>query len=324
MAQVDLKFGASVDVQGNEVIIGAPGADNQRGAVYVFLRAGNTWVFQNKISPDEGQDGEAFGEALGYAGVDLIIGAPDNSNVNGADAGIVYLYARILNNWNFETTVLASNKLVQPLFGASVAVSDSFAVIGAEGKSTDAGAAFVYERTETGWRQIAELSATDGDGGDAFGHAVDISGDLIVVGAPGNDNENGDNAGAAYIFLRGSMGWSEQARIIGSDGADQDNFASSVAIDGSIVAIGAPFADPPSGEDAGKLYIFTPDGQLWSEQEILMLEQGRRNDNLGASLALENTTLVAGTPQDASRNGAVFVFEQVAGSWVGGSTIKWI
>ena len=310
------EFGAAVDVQGNEVLIGAPGADNQRGAVYVFLRSGNSWLFQNKISPADGQDGEAFGRALGYAGVDLIIGAPDNSNVNGTDAGIVYLYSRILNNWNFETTVLASNRIVQPLFGASVAIGESLAVIGAEGKETDAGAAFVFERTETGWRQTAELAASDGAAGDLFGKSVDLTDDLIIVGAPGDDNENGDNAGAAYVFLKGSMGWSEQARLVASDGAEDDYFARSVAINGSTIAVGAPLADATAGDDAGKVYTFASEGSLWNEQAILTVAEGAASDNLGASVALENTTLVIGAPQDEMGSGRVYVFEQIGGSWV--------
>ena len=310
------EFGASVDVQGNEVIIGAPGADNQRGAVYVFLRSGNTWAFQNKISPEEGQDGEEFGRALGYAGVDLIIGAPDHSNVNGADAGIVYLYSRILNNWNFETTVLASNKIVQPLFGASVAISDSIAVIGAEGKETDAGAAFVFERTDAGWRQVAELSASDGENGDLFGRSVDLTDGIIVVGAPGDDNENGTDAGAAYLFLEGTMGWSEQARLIASDGADNDNFAHAVTIDGLTVAVGSPQSDPVAGEDAGKVYVFTANGALWNEQVILTAAEGFEGDNMGTSVALENTTLAVGTPQSNTRSGAVYVYEEIGSTWV--------
>jgi|GEM_PF-1956870 len=309
------QFGTSVDIQGNEVIVGAPGADNQLGAVYVFLRSGNEWLGQNKISPDEGQDGESFGRALAYAGFDLIIGAPDNANINGADAGIVYLYSRRLNNWDFEFTVLASNKLIQPLFGTSVAIQDSVAVIGAEGKERDAGAAFVYELSDNGWTQVAELEASDGSAGDLFGNAVSISGDVIVVGAPGDDNERGIDAGAVYIFLRGSMGWSEQVRLVSSDGAFNDQFGRSVTIDGTTIAIGAPFGDTVAGQDAGKVYIFEANGPQWTEQVIISLADGSAEDQLGTSVSLENTTLVIGAPENAAKTGRVYVFEEAGVAW---------
>ena len=310
------QFATSVDIQGNEVIVGAPGANNQLGAVYVFLRSGNEWLSQNKISPADGQDGESFGRALAYAGFDLIIGSPDNSNINGPNAGIVYLYSRRLNNWDFESTVLASNKLIQPLFGTSVAISDSIAVIGAQGKEEDAGAAFVFERSGNGWTQVAELIASDGASGDMFGQAVAVSGDIVVVGAPGDDNERGVNAGAAYIFLRGSMGWSEQARIIASDGALEDQFGSAVTIDGSTVAIGSPSADTPAGQDAGKVYLYEESGPQWLEQVIISLVDGAQEDLFGFSMALENTTLAIGAPEPSSKTGRVYVFEQVGPAWV--------
>ena len=310
------QFATSVDIQGNEVIVGAPGADNQLGAVYVFLRSGNEWVIQNKISPGDGQDGESFGRALAYAGFDLIIGAPENSNINGANAGIVYLYSRRLNNWDFESTVLAANKLIQPLFGTAVAISDSTAVVGAEGKEGDTGAAFVYELSDSGWTQVAELTASDGAAGDLFGKAVAVSGDIVVVGAPGDDNERGTNAGSAYIYLRGSMGWSEQARLISSDGAAEDQFGSAVAIDGTTAAIGAPLADSPSGQDAGKVYVYDSDGPLWAEQIVISLVDGSQGDGLGTSVALENTTLVMGAPETSAKTGRVYVYVEVGITWV--------
>ena len=310
------QFGTSVDIQGNEVIVGAPGADNQLGAVYVYLRSGNEWTSQHRISPSDGQDGESFGRALAYAGFDLIIGAPENSNVNGANAGIVYLYSRAVDNWNFESTVLASNRLIQPLFGTAVAISDSFAVVGAQGKEGDSGAAYVFERVGDGWTQVSELAASDGAPGDLFGKAVAVSGNVIVVGAPGDDNERGVDAGAAYIFLRGSMGWSEQVRLVSSDGTADDQYGSAVTIDGSTISIGAPLADTPLGSEAGKVYIYEENGPSWAEQVIISLADGTQGDNFGTSLALENTTLVIGATETTANTGRVYVFEEVGFAWV--------
>ena len=314
------EFGAAVAVQGNEVVIGAPGADNQRGAVYTYSRSGLVWLPADKIFPQQGQDGEAFGQALGYTGTDLIIGSPENSNINGTNAGLVYLYNRSISSWSFDSTLLATNRLIQPLFGSSVAIRGDLAVIGAKGKETDSGAAYVYERQSGGWSQVAELVASDGEAGDLFGASVGIAENYVVVGAPGDDNDGGADVGAVYIFLRGSDGWSEQARLLPSAGATQDSFGVAVAIDGELIAVGSPNDDHNQGTDAGSVYLYTPNGSTWQEQAFLVVPDGGTGDRFGYSLALENTTLVIGAPgaynDDVNGwSGLTYVFENTGNNW---------
>ena len=136
-----------------------------------------------------------------------------------------------------------------------------------------------------------------------------------MVGAPGDDNERGIDAGAVYIFLRGSMGWSEQVRLVSSDGAANDQFGRAVTIDGTTIAVGAPFADPVAGQDAGKVYVFESNGPQWTEQVIISLADGSAEDQLGTSISLENTTLVIGAPENAAKTGRVYVFEEVGVAW---------
>ncbi len=311
-----LMFGSSVALQGDEITVGAPGADNQRGAVYVFERSGDQWNPQGKLVPPGGQDGEAFGQALGYTGLDLIVGAPENTNVNGTDAGIVYLYARGQSAFSFESTLLATDRVIQPLFGSAVAIHDNLAVVGAEGQADDPGAAYVYERTPGGWAQVEELAASDGEAGDLFGRSVAISDDYIAVGAPGSDHPQGIDAGAVYIYLRGSQGWSEQARLVSSSVAAQDSFGAAVAIGREVLAVGAPYDDSSLGEDAGRVFIFTPNGQTWMERASIVAQDGRSGDHFGNPLAIDNTTLVVGAPQSGLLgNGAVYAFEGAGNQW---------
>src|SRR5262245_31017864 len=102
------------------------------------------------------------------------------------------------------------------LFGWSVAVSGTTAVVGAPGRGISGvfkGSAFVFTRAGEGWQQEAELSAADGDNADGFGGAVAISGDTIVVGAPGTDPGGRPGAGAAYVFVRVAGAWRQQAKL---------------------------------------------------------------------------------------------------------------
>ena len=310
------EFGSAVDIIDNELVVGARGANNQRGSVYIFLRAGNSWDETLTLEAASGTDGDAFGSALAFTGFDLIVGAPENSNVNGTSAGAVYLYNRSGNEWNEQARLIASNSLIQPRFGSAVSISGDTAVIGAEGTESDPGAAYVYQRNGVNWSQVAELAASDGAAGDRFGASVAIDGDYIVVGAPADDNERGEGAGTVYVFLRGSESWSEQSRLIAQDGSIDDYFGASVTISGDMVAVGAPDDDNTRGEDAGSIYIFERNGAQWSETDRLSASDGVAGDQFGKSVGLQNTTLVGGAPNEGLlKAGAVYVFEQFGSTW---------
>ena len=83
-------------------------------------------------------------------------------------------------------------------FGWSVALDGSTAVVGAPGKDSKAGAAYVFVRSRGKWTQQAKLTASDAAAGGQFGWSVALDGSTAVVGAPGKDSK----AGAAYVFVR--------------------------------------------------------------------------------------------------------------------------
>ncbi len=110
-----------------------------------------------------------------------------------------------------QTSVLIpENPEILAEFGYSVSISGNLAVIGARGADpdlgdgllVDAGAAYIFALTGTGWVQEARLIAKDAQPGDTFGVAVDIDGQTVVVGATGVDIDREKNAGAAYVFAR--------------------------------------------------------------------------------------------------------------------------
>jgi hypothetical protein len=150
--------------------------------------------------------------------------------------------------------LLASDGVADDVFGRDVAVSGNTLVVGAPGVDPDrnhgevgAGAAYVFERdaaSATGWRQVAELTASDRTAGDIFGASVGISADTIIVGAMWND-ERGEDAGAAYIFERnrgGPNAWGQAAKLTASD-ARAGAWFGSVAISGTTAIVGALGAD---------------------------------------------------------------------------------
>jgi hypothetical protein len=180
-----------------------------------------------------------------------------------------------------------------------VAVSDSTAVVGASGRTSGAGAAYVFGRTWTTWTLDAVLGASDQASNDRFGSSVAISGSTAVVGASGRNS----GAGAVYVFVDAKK-WVQRAEITASDGAPADAFAASVALAGTTMLASAP------GKDAntGALYAFTGSGPTWSQTWELAASHGEAGDLFGASVALSRSLAVAGAPGAVGATGAVWLY----------------
>src|SRR5512136_1022298 len=106
----------------------------------------------------------------------------------------------------------------------------------------------------TDWTEQQKLLPSDGATGDIFGRSISISGDTAVVGAHCND-DNGADAGSAYVFIRSGTTWTQQAKLLALDGASNDYFGWSVAIDGNTAIIGAT-GDDDNGAASGSMYVF--------------------------------------------------------------------
>jgi hypothetical protein len=170
----------------------------------------------------------------------------------------------------------------------------------------NAGCVYVFERDEKmGWSRPAKLAAGDGEAGDAFGISVAASEDAIVVGAD-MDDDQGQDSGSAYVFVRNGSDWYEEAKLLASDGQAGDQFGASVAVSGDIVVVGAP-----GGDGA---YVFWYNGENWLQEAKLFDEDGKTGDLFGASVSISGDCIVVGTPK-ANGSGALFVFKFDGSNW---------
>jgi hypothetical protein len=147
---------------------------------------------------------------------------------------------------------------------------------------------------------LATLQPGSGSAGDNFGNSVDVSGSTIVVGAWGDD-DNGTDAGAAYVFVRGSNEvWTQQQKLTASDGRVSDFFsAHAVAIEGNTIVVGAYAQDGGSSNQAdnrGAAYIFTRSGTVWAQQTKINPSIGisAPNDEFGISVDISGNTVIVG------------------------------
>jgi hypothetical protein len=152
-----------------------------------------------------------------------------------------------------------------------------------------------------------KLVASDGNEAEHFGWSVSISGDYIIVGAPGVSNNDG--TGAAYIFKRNIDEWNEQAKLMADDAAIGDEFGYSVSISGDHAVIGAQ-EDDDNGTESGSAYIFRRSGSTWTQVAKLTPMDGAQNDRFGWSVSISGTYVIVGTTANAA-----YIFEGSGSTW---------
>jgi hypothetical protein len=320
----------------------------QAGAAYVFVRHGTTWSLEAYLKASNPDANDWFGHQAAISSDTIVVGAyGERSSATGVDgdqadnsallAGAAYVFSRVGGSWSQQAYLKASNTDALDLFGVALAVSDDTIVVGAaqedsaatgvDGDQTDnsvpfSGAAYVFVRSGATWSQQAYLKASNTGMNDIFGMSVTVSGDTVVVGAPGErssatgiDGDQHDNSasgsGAAYVFVRHGTSWSQQAYIKASNTEFNDVFGRPVALSGDTLAIGAlgedSSATAASGEQqdngarsSGAAYAFRRSGSTWTQVAYLKASNTSGKDIFSASVAVSDDTVVLGAPDEDS------------------------
>ena len=157
----------------------------------------------------------------------------------------------------------------------------------------------------------AKITASDSGGYDYFGKSVSISGDVAIAGSY-KDDDNGTNAGAAYIYRFDGDQWVEEAKLLASDGSNNDEFGTRVSIDGDIAIVGAP----KNGYHAGTAYVYRFNGTQWVEQAILQGSSKNTYGGFGFSVCVEGDKVIVGEYGFSTFAGCAFVFRFNGKSWV--------
>jgi|TARA_B110000285_G_scaffold19817_1_gene19250 hypothetical protein len=223
----------------------------------------------------------------------------------------------------------ASYPAINDQLGSSISISGNYAIAGAQfadpyGRS-NAGAAYIFERTSTSWIQRAILIASDATADDYFGKSVSIDGNYAIVGADGADPSSLSRAGAAYIFKKDTngTGWTQQTILTASDKTANDYFGQSVSISSTgyaiDVIIGASGQDPNGQSSAGAAYVFTRSGSSWPQQAKLVASDATFADSFGRSVSIDGNYAIIGAyredPSNVSNAGSAYIFARSGSSW---------
>ncbi|MCK9517380.1 MAG: FG-GAP repeat protein, partial [Ottowia sp.] len=321
----------AISADGNTAIVGAYFDDDKgdnSGSAYVFTRSGTTWSQQAKLLASDGAGGDQFGISVTISGDGntAVVGSRYDDD-KGAQSGSAYIFTRSGSTWTEQAKLLANDGAASDNFGVSVAISGdgNTATVGAyldDDKGYNSGSAYVFTRSGSTWTQQAKLIASDGVDSDYFGYSVAISGDgnTAVIGAY-QDDDKGSNSGSAYVFTRSGITWTQQAKLIASDGAASDFFGRSVAIsgDGNTAIVGV-YQDDDKGSSSGSAYVFTRSGTTWIQQAKLIASDGAATDEFGQSVAIsaDGNTAIVGAKNDDDKggnSGSAYVFTRSGITW---------
>ncbi len=314
-------FGQSVAISGDVAVVGAYANDDagsSSGSAYVFVRNGNTWEEQAKLTASDAAKNDYFGYSVALSGDVAVVGAYRDDDA-GSSSGSAYVFVRDGNTWGQQTKLTASDAAAGDQFGYSVAISGEVVIVGAE-RDDDAGgssgSAYVFVRNGNTWGQQTKLTASDAVIGDEFGYSVAISGDMAIVGA-NDDDDAGSRSGSAYVFVRNGNTWRQQAKLTASDAAQYDEFGSSVAISGDVAVVGA-YWDDDAGSASGSAYVFVRNVGMWEEQAKLTASDAVIGDRFGYSVAISGDVAVVGAYLDddaGSSSGSAYVFVRDGNTW---------
>jgi hypothetical protein len=306
------QVGARVAISGATAVIGAPGVNGTRGAVYVFVRSGKTWDHQATLQDPRRRANEGFGGTVAISstrsGTFVLVGAPGQGLPEQA-----YVFARSGKTWYRQATLAGPSGSIyddNDDFGNALALSANTALVSISQGDTDlAGGIYVFVRSGKTWHRQAILVDPNGFSEINFGGSIAVSGATIVAGGP--------SISCAFVFARSGQKWAVQATLVqtGEVAAcpaetSSDGFGSSVAISGSTAVIGA------DGALMGKAFVFTRSGTTWSRQAELTDPHSADDDDFGWSAALSGGTALVGAPFTMTRHcGTGYEYTRSGATW---------
>ncbi|MAV76072.1 MAG: hypothetical protein CL691_05580, partial [Cellvibrionales bacterium] len=312
-------FGMSVSIDGDTVLIGADGDDdngNKSGSAYVYTHSNGVWTQQQKLTASDGAENDYFGHSVSIDGDTALIGAWGDDYRQGS----AYLFVRSNGVWSEQQKLTASDGTFSDYFGDEVSLDSDTALIGAHMDDDDinggynSGSAYVFVRSNGVWSEQQKLIANDATQNDKFGIDVSLNGDTAVIGAP-LDDDNGDNSGSAYIFVRSNGIWTQQQKLTASDGAERETFGYGISLDGDTAFIGS-YGD--NTYYSGSAYVFVRSNGVWSELQKLIASDIAEFQYFGNRISLNgDTALISayGDDDNGISSGSAYVFVRSNGVW---------
>ena len=266
---------------------------------------------QTHIAESDSDQLRGFGAAMAIGEGEIFVGSRSSNRMIRIEQGpgSVYVFTEDESgNWIEQVQLSASDGAVDDRFGFALDSEGATLVVGAPGQEAEAGAAYVFEKTESGaWVETGRLSIDGTSPTDNYAYTVAVVGDFVFVAAVGKEN-----GGSVYAFHKEAGTWAFHSEIVSRDLEAGDRFGSRMLADGSSVWISAP----GKNERKGALYMFRldPSSNAWGQETKLSIDEGGDTPDFGWRMVMQNDDLFVGAPgYDGA--GAVLRFHKDGERW---------
>ncbi len=308
------RYGRSLALDGNTLLVGATSANDETGAAYVLQRnAGGSWVEVARLVPSGAAQDDEVGRAVALGGGFAFVAAPDANE----QAGVVYVFrGGAGGSWAEAGRLTASGVGPSGGFGSGLATDGSRAIVGAPDHNDRAGGAWIFRHdpASDAWVEEAKLEVEGLQPQARLGSAVLIMGDYALAAAPAAN----DFTGAVYVFQRDADGeWPLLSTLVPFDGASQHRFGSAMAFTEDELWVGAPGAFG----FRGAAYVFRHDGRQVTSVSKVSAGDSPREFASGA-LGVRDGVAVVGISGADYNEGAARIYERRPdGGWAGVVTV---
>ncbi len=269
-------YGVAVTLRDGVIAVGAPnqseGSMWNRGAVFLYTLNDGQWSFEQRLGAFDSASNKNFGFSVAINRSDdtLVVGATGDAVNGNHQQGSAYVYVRENATWSFSSKLVAPDGSASDQLGNSVAIYGNTVAIGARyddvGNILNQGSVHIFEREINKWVHQTMLTDPDKTIGGQFGLSLALDEDKLVISQVGFSVDKG----RAFLFKRADSTWTILTQLGASDGASNDQFGRSVAIEDRVVLVSAPEKFVGNNEAQGVAYIFhtqmTP-VDLWSEDD---------------------------------------------------------
>lgn len=282
-------YGVFTDIIDNQIVIGANNDMYATGSVYFYSFNGTYWEKSQRVNSPDVEQLDDFGYHLSISGDNMVVGAPGDDDLF-TNSGAAYMFKKVNGNWTQTQILHAPDAEVYDGFGQYCAVEGNVAAVSSFQKGS--GWVYIYKFNGTEWVYDQKFTATDADNGDWFGRYIVFKENKLYISATMND-ENGDDAGAVYIFSNNGTTWVQEQKLIPSTCTELANFGEGISISGNRLAVGALF-DREGGFNAGAVFLYNWNGTQWVYDKKVMASDIAEGDTFGESVALDGDQMIVG------------------------------
>jgi hypothetical protein len=313
-AQRDLSstdYGYSVAISGSTAVVGAPGLNQGKGAIYLFSRSDGKWRYQRSANDPAGLDQDSFGWSVSASSTESVTYIAVGETGFNSYPDVVYVFAWSRGKLRREAELRDPENYYGDNFGSAVAISPSTLVVGAATGYDQQGALYIYSRSGPKWIHRDTFRDPGKNFGDDFGYAVAVSGTSVIATAQD----------VAYAYSTSTDRKWARSDIIANPADPSDNFGSSVSVDGDMAIIGAPGNETAFSQ--GAAYIYASNRGKWKASARLVSPHGITDDQFGSAVAVSGSRYLVGAPINGSGNcGKAYEFARTGTTWSDRLTIK--